>query len=79
MFPCLLLDFFDFFDILVAVFDEGLKADLVIRTASVGSEQKVVIRQKELAFLFPFLSSGNGSSGTQCIKLNIIWTNSSVG
>ena len=36
MFSCFLLDFFDFFDILVAVFDEGLKADLVIRTASVG-------------------------------------------
>ena len=51
VFPCLLLDFSDFFDILVAVFDEGLKADLVIRTASVRSEQKVIVGQKKLALL----------------------------
>lgn len=38
VFPCFLLDFFDFFNILIAVFDEGLKTDLVIGTASVGCE-----------------------------------------
>ena len=59
MFPCLLLDFFDFFNILVAVFNEGLKADLVIRTASVGSEQKVIVGQKELALLLALLRFGN--------------------
>ena len=55
VFTCLLLNFFDFFDILVAVFDEGLKADLIIGTASVGSEQKVIVGQKKLAFLFALL------------------------
>ena len=59
MFTCFLLDFSDFLDILVAVFDESLKTDLVIRTASVGSEQKVIVGQKELALLLALLRIGN--------------------
>ena len=62
MFPCLLLDFFDFFDILIAVFDEGLKTDLIVGTASVGSEQKVIVGQKELALLLALLRFGNVSA-----------------
>ena len=62
MFPCLLLDFFDFFDILIAVFDEGLKTDLVIGTDTVRCQEKVIVSQKKLAFLFAFLCFGNVSA-----------------
>ena len=68
MFACFLLDFFDFFDILIAVFDEGLKADLVILTDAVRCQEKVIIGQKELAFLLALLCFCKGLWGATVPK-----------